>query len=248
VTFVGTTQKKMAAFQAALGATTINPTGTTLTINDASNYTTNTEQTTHGLSHFDLFYGIVVTDFNNVQSVFGTAAFNGYLTTGATILPPSTSTLQTNYTIPLSWDAVYTIDLYTVPTYNNSGTYSVGECVWLASTSSLYICIQASTGNAPNSSPGYWTAITALTGLPAKYHTTQKYVSDYNTQNCRKQKVLTASTCTSCGTGCNNTCMCIAMTLTTKLDAIAYCVTVSDYTTINAILVSTQKDCTCGCT
>ncbi|MFI4962472.1 MAG: hypothetical protein ACHP6H_01295 [Legionellales bacterium] len=132
----------------------------TFTIQDWSNYATNTENACLE-ADFNAYRFIVITHQSGNSVTLSTQATSPYLI-------PAPSTGSNVFSTPVfNGDGVYYFDLYTVPTYDASASYTaLVHCVYYNGV--LYLASQDSTDQTPSSSSTYWTVITQAQ-IPSKY-------------------------------------------------------------------------------
>jgi hypothetical protein len=163
----------------------------TFTIQDYSNYSTNTESG-HTAADFSQYRVIVITHQSGITYTLSALAGGNQ-----TISAPSSG--QNVFTAPVfNGDGVYYFDIFTVPTFNSMASYTVAnnECVYY--NGSLYKASQDSTGQTPSATSAYWTVITQ-SQLSAKYFDEAFVGVACATKTCFDATVKKAL----CNVGCN---------------------------------------------
>ena len=189
----------MANFQVSilnnLNQPDISVSGGIITVKDDSNYATNSEAG-HVQSDF--------TDFRKIKFINpdGTSYLLSTLGDGQqTTIPAAGAALPIidNYTYS-GGDGVYSLTLYTIPTYNNTANYSIITTPYVYSGGSVYRAIQNSTGKDPATEPTYWTIVPNIDTLPTKYRVYQQFAVTCDLQICYANKTKAAN----CSSGtCN---------------------------------------------
>ena len=124
-----------------------------ITINDYSNYLTNT-QPGCAISDFNQYFAVVVTHQSGATYVISSLPS---LSPNLLVPPPSLG--ATSYTVPVfAGDGVYTVQLFTVPTYNNSAAY-IANAANVYFSGNLYQSILNTTGNTPSSTSTFWSTV-----------------------------------------------------------------------------------------
>jgi hypothetical protein len=149
----------MVSFEASLFDPTTGNSGVSVdslcqnfTIIDYSNYLTNT-QPGCSISDFSQYLVIVIT--HQSGATYTLTSLGGG---NQAILPASSG--NTTYTAPVfAGDGVYTVQIFTVPTYNAGAAY-VANTADVYFSGVLYQAIQNSTGQTPSSSSTYWSIVT----------------------------------------------------------------------------------------
>lgn len=176
----------MADFQATLidiyDEVDIEPNSDCSTISgtDNSNYDDETEDG-HARSDFSDYRKIIVTNPDNTTHTFSSLGDGD-----DDLATPSESSDSFTYT-PSTDDGIYAFKLVTVPTYNNTATYSANDdYVYYGSTGKIYKCILASTGNLPTDTT-YWTEVTE-SALSSKYVQTERISVECAAVTCRQER------------------------------------------------------------
>jgi len=182
------------------GSITSNKDCTTLTINDQSNYTNNTESG-HAAANFSSFRRILI------EHYLGTIINLSSIGDGDVAITPGSSGINQFNQLVQSGDGRYDITLRTVPDWDNAATYNPGDdCVFvpgasLPTSGVFYECINSNTNSNPASNPLDWQVILE-TDLPVKYDTTIFIVLDCALLACINEKVSCAF-CTMNDAFCN---------------------------------------------
>ncbi len=177
------------------GLPSISSNGSATTIKDYSNYTTNTE-VGHTQAFFNAFRKVKFINPDGTSHLFSTLGDGDELTISAagSVLP-----LQDVYDY-LQGDGVYTVNLYTLPTWGGFVPYMVATVPYVYYNGVIYKCLLNNTGFTPNTNPLKWEVITDIDLLPAKYRISQKYAVKCDMLVCFANKVKAANCVTI---GCN---------------------------------------------
>ena len=241
----------MANFQAAC-TSAISSNGGTFVITDTSNYTTNSEDG-HNLAEFTLFQVVTATDNTGTVYYFATTEGATWLSSvmsitanGTITNPPATAlTFDFNYPIPLVvGDGVYVFNNYTIPTYDGGAAYNAtSDMVYY--NGAVWKCIQSGTGFPPDINPLYWTAITDLSLIFAKYNGENTNYRIFDEQAAYDNLAFAMGCNASCNS-CDDDVI-KATKLLHNLNAIANKASYEDWTNV-AWLISIGKELeTCGC-
>lgn len=225
--------------------------GTAMSVADYSNYGTSTEPG-HLQINFNAFRVIKFTlpdGSTYTMSSINTgdqSIYPPYYNSQALTLP--ITDIWQNYT---SGDGVYSVSLYTVPTWNASVNYqvSLNHCVYYGGK--LYQALTNNTGSNPYTHPAVWEVITSYDSLPSKYTYTQKYAVVCDTKLCFISKMV-AALCLSSEVGCNyeklylNRDYMIANKIHLILAEVDYLVEIQDWTSVKNALSYAKSVCCCS--
>ncbi len=224
--------------------------GTTMTINDNSNYDDGAPESGHLRADFTAYKFVVVTDPSADVFTFSTLA--GF---DSTIAAPSTGAPSdaTTYTIPEAGDGVYQVELYTVPTWDVADTYEASDdAVWNVADSKLYKAIATTTGDQPDLSPSEWTAITQPDLETMKYYTTEKVVRIFDLNRCLEDRIDSV-VCTVEDLFCSDDrllkdqCFFDVQRLRVLRDGISIADSKEDYNRATKLVNLTKQICDCDC-
>jgi len=225
--------------------------GTAMSVTDYSNYGKSTEPG-HTQSDFSQFRIIKFTlpdgsyytmsSINNVDQSIYAPYYNGQA-----LSLPITDIWQ-NYT---SGDGVYTVSLYTVPTWNASVAYQVAlnHCVYYGGK--VYQAQTNNIGSNPSTHTAAWSVVSNYDILPSKYTFTQKYAVVCDSKLCFISK-LVAALCLSSEVGCNyeklflNRDYMIANKIHLILAEVDYLVGIQDWTSVSGALSYIKSICCCS--
>ena len=178
------------------GLPDITANGSTITIVDNSNYSTNTESG-HSQADFSEFYKIKIVCPDNTEYLFSSIGDGD-----ASLTVPSLSALPITTVYPYTTgDGLYVITMYTLPLWNKVATYNVG-IDYVYHSGVMYKCIGAGF-NPPDLAPADWQVITDIETLPTKYRLTQNVAVTCAAQSCYASAVANAM-CAIEGLGCNS--------------------------------------------
>ena len=140
-----------------------------LSIQDHSNYTTS-DEVGHLKADFATFYKILITLPSGDTYLYSSIAGGD-----ASITTPSVTDPSVDFTYP-GGDGSYFVTLYAIPNYGAgvSYVYSTSNPVYVYSGSKIYKNIQSGTGQIASAS--YWTEVTDIELLPAKYRLNQRVI------------------------------------------------------------------------
>jgi hypothetical protein len=233
-----------ASLRDGTGAVALYVVGSTIQINDYSNYIASTENG-HLLADFE-FKKIIVKQLNTstVYTFFTSAGFDEI------IVPPYTFTttpyppIVDYYTF--TGDGIYSITLRTVPTFIKQTPYSIGDC--LVYLGVLYQSLINNNAAIPPHT-GSWTVI-AEDDLPTKYNVTEYIAIDCSVLLCLADLVYQAN-CIELNVDCNDSELCSnktwrnAMRLQMIVDDIPYLMDNGDYDKIQVLLNEASTICSC---
>jgi hypothetical protein len=234
----------MANFSASLrdpltGLVDITVTGTTLSIDDNSNYFINTEWG-HAQADFTLYRRLDVLNPDGTTITY-------LSTTGAIVAAAGQALPITNTHTYLFGDSVYRVTLATVPTWQAGGganQWDVNDCVYYSGL--LYKCIVVATTELPTDT-AHWTAI-AYTSLTSKYLTSEYVTCDCETHECNADAVVAAVdaiACGSCGCLCDSTEVYKAIKTGLILDSIQPLTNISAWAKIQENINLAKQLCCC---
>ena len=160
----------MSDFQISLvdpttGSLDISTSSGVLSIQDHSNYDTNTEAG-HARSDF--------TDFFKVMITLPSGNTLLYSSLGGGISTPSAGDPSVDYTYP-SGDGQYWVTVYTLPTYNAGVAYLFSTAPIVYYLGHMWKALQDSTGSTPVEGAD-WTEVVSIDDLPDKYRLAQRAV------------------------------------------------------------------------
>jgi len=140
-----------------------------LSIQDHSNYSTS-DEVGHLKADFATFYKILITLPSGDTYLYSSIAGGD-----ASITTPSVTDPSVDFTYP-GGDGSYFVTLYAIPNYGAgvSYVYSTSNPVYVYSGSKIYKNIQSGTGQIASAS--YWTEVTDIELLPAKYRLNQRVI------------------------------------------------------------------------
>jgi hypothetical protein len=174
--------------------------GTSIGVNDNSNYDTNTEEG-HAQTDFATYRKIKITLPTGTVIVISAEAGGDQLT-----IVPNGATLPIADTYDYSTgDGVYKIVLYTLPDYNNSAAYDYATRPYVYYNSKIYKNIVSSTGNLPTDTI-FWTEVTSEETLTSKYKQTGYLAVTCDTEVCFQDAVIALTAKIGCGSCFTNIC------------------------------------------
>lgn len=178
------------------GLPDITANGSTITIVDNSNYSTNTESG-HLQADFSEFYKIKIVCPDNSEYLFSSLGDGD-----ASLTVPSGSVLPITTVYPYTTgDGVYTITMYAVPSFSKIALYNAGlDYVYLSGI--IYKSLTGVNSNPPTN-PLHWQVITDIETLPTKYRLTQNIAVTCAAQSCYASAVANAM-CAIEGLACNS--------------------------------------------
>jgi hypothetical protein len=166
-----------------------------ITVKDHSTYASNSEagHTQNDFSQFRKIKFINPDGTSYLLSTLGDGQATTIVAAGAS-LP-----IIDNYSYTQG-DGVYSVALYTVPTWNSYAGYYAPNQPYVFYNGVLYKCLVGSTGNIPGFHPLIWAPVPNIDNLPSKYRVYQQFAIDCDIQTCFANKVK-LSNCTD--PGCN---------------------------------------------
>lgn len=167
---------------------TLSTDATLITIVDNSNYLL-ANHLGEQEAAFTIYRKLIVSDDNGNDYVFFS------LTGGDELIDSGDSENNTFSYIPHAGDSLYKVRLISVPTWDGSADYSIGDSVvqTVNSVTTVYkLILPTSIGNSPSTNPSYWKVITDDTTLPVKYNTVGYLAVARTIQEAQIQAVLDA--------------------------------------------------------
>jgi hypothetical protein len=230
------------------GDLSVSANGSSMSVNDYSNYDTSTEGG-HLQADFATYRKVKFTLPDLTEYVFSTIG-DGDTTTivaDGAILPIQDSWVYT------SGDGVYAVTLETIPDWNDTVSYTSVSSHHVYYNSVIYKAIVAGTtiGSTPALTPLQWTAVTNTDLLPSKYRFYQKFAVTCDAQICRINKVRTAN-CISENVGCNweklptNQAFIQAIQLDLLITNINASAAIADWVSVAADIQLAKKLCCCN--
>jgi hypothetical protein len=216
--------------------------GATIIIEDHSNYDTSTE-VGHTQSDFN-FKKIKVINPNNTEYLFSTEGDGDepLSSPSVSVLPIPTTY---NYT---TGDGVYTLIMYTVPTWNSGISYTTIGQHHVFLNGKIYKCIANTTGDNPATSPTKWVEVT-IDELPSKYRLYHKFSVYCDIICCYLKKVydaLCGIESTFCGQDiCKNKKFMDAVKLGILIDNIKVLSGDGDWVNVVQVINLAKKICCC---
>jgi len=166
-----------------------------VTLKDYSNYSTNVEAG-HAKSDFSEFRKIKFINPDGTSYLLSTLGDGDALT-----IPASSASLPIVDTYTYSQgDGVYSVTLYTVPTWNSAVSYALITVPYVYYQGSVYMCVANSTDIVPGTDSTKWAVVSSIDSLPTKYRVYQPFVVMCDIQLCFTKKVLA---CNCSAVGCN---------------------------------------------
>ena len=198
----------MAEFQASLRngsgvvQITVSSGCASVSIIDKSNYDVGGIEAGHARADFTVYRKVVITHQGGTKYTLSSMGDGD-----AAISPASAGIGTDTFTATLgSGDGVYSVQLYTIPTYQGGDQYEVGDIV--ISSSKFYKAKKTTTGNTPT--PGgdsNWEEIVEITGFTSKYAQTE-HISVVCTLNCCIEDKLHKAFCSLSDFQCDNEILC----------------------------------------
>lgn len=153
----------------------------------------------HLQEYFKDFRKVKILNPDNSSYLFSSLGDGDALTNPAALATLPISDTY-NYT---TGDGVYTITLYTAPTWDNTIAYKFINNVYVFYLGSIYKLLKDNTGTVPGTDITVWQLITDIETLPAKYRQQVKVAIICNIMACRDNMVVNVEKDNECG-GCNN--------------------------------------------
>jgi len=142
------------------------------------------------------------TDFRKIKIECPDATTYLFSTLGdgdATTLTPAVATLPISDTYTYTTgDGVYTITLYTLPTWSATVAYKLINNTHVYYGTKVYKILADSTNNIPSASPTYWEEITDIDLLQAKYRQVVKIAVFCDVEYCYNTKVISVNNSIAC--------------------------------------------------
>jgi hypothetical protein len=184
----------MATFQVSLidpitGVADISVASGVITISDNSNYDDVSPEAGHVRANFSTFYKVRIIEPTLAEYLFSSIGDGD-----AVVATPSAGgagTPTVNYTYAAG-DGQYWIYIYTIPTYSAIAAYLLSTTPYVYYNSIIWRLLQNATGQTP-SEGAYWTALTDLEALPAKYRLAQRIVVYTEAKRCYARRIYNAN-------------------------------------------------------
>jgi len=191
----------MALFQASIldinGVPAITSNGSVMTIMDYSNYAVSIQQGAIQANFID-FRKIKFINPDGTSYLFSSLGDGDALTivaAGASLPIVDTYSFTTG-------SGVYTVILYTIPTWNGFAMYTLVVQPYVYYNGVVYKGLRSSMNDQPDISPASWEVVTDIDLVPSKYRVEQKFVELCSIQTCFANKVKAAN-CSTSSIGCN---------------------------------------------
>lgn len=169
------------------GSYDITANGNTIVVIDHSPYDINTESG-HTQADFNYYYKVSFLNPDGTSYVFSAMGDGDEV-----IIAPAASTLPitTTYTYSTG-DGVYTVVIYSVPTYDPAATYTEASLDYVYSGGFLYRAVGSVSGILPGTTAD-WVLITDPDTLPSKYRLSQKFAVTCAAEQCYINLVLSGN-------------------------------------------------------
>lgn len=160
-----------------------------ITIVDRSNYDDGSPEAGHARSNFSSFYKLKLTLPNLTEYLYSSISDGDEVI--ATPSAGGAGDPHVHYTY-LTGDGQYWVTIYTVPTYSAGAAYLITTTPYVYYNSIIWRALQNSTGQTP-AETAYWTEVTDIETLPAKYRLAQRIVVYAEMKRCYARRVYNAN-------------------------------------------------------
>ena len=160
-----------------------------ITIIDHSNYDDSSPEAGHARANFSSYYKMKITLPDLTEYLYSTLSDGD-----AVIAAPSAGSAgdpHVHYTY-LTGDGQYWVTIYTVPTYSAIAAYLIATTPYVYYGTTIWRALQNSTGQTPAEN-AYWTAVTDIDLLPAKYRLAQRIVVYAEAKKCYARRIYNAN-------------------------------------------------------
>jgi hypothetical protein len=158
-----------------------------VSITDHSNYSEAVPEAGHARSAFSDFYKLLITLPTGAVYLFSSLGDGDEV-----ITTPSAGDPVADYNY-LTGDGQYFVTIYSLPTYDPSAPYTTVTTPYTYYGGKMYQLILDGTGQQPDISPTYWTEVTDIDLLPAKYRLDQRTVIYADSKRLYARKVYNAN-------------------------------------------------------
>lgn len=170
-----------------------------IAFNDYSNYTASTEAGNQN-ANFTQYRVIIVEHQSGSQYIFSSVPGGGNV-----LITPGNSGINAYTYVIQNGDGVYTFYLASVPTWNNSSSYTA-NLHYVYRSGVLYKALITGAGSDPATHPLNWQVVT-LKDLPQKYLDTQYFLVTCSSDACEK-KIVNCAACIIVKNNCNPEILC----------------------------------------
>jgi hypothetical protein len=171
------------------GAADIQVSGGVISISDHSNYDDVSPEAAHARSNFSDFYKIKIVEPNLVEYWYSSIGDGN----GVVITPSAGSAGDPSVDYDYAaGDGQYWIYIYAVPTYSVGASYLITTFPYVYYNAKIWKALQSSSGQVPVEG-AYWTEVTDLDELSAKYRLAQRIVVYAEMKRCYARRVYNSN-------------------------------------------------------
>lgn len=171
------------------GAADISVSGGVISISDHSNYDDVSPEAAHARSNFSDFYKVKIVEPNLAEYLFSSIGDGNEV-----VITPSAGSAgdpSVDYEYAAG-DGQYWIYIYAVPTYSVGASYSMATFPCVYYNAKIWKALQNSSGQVPVEG-AYWTEVTDLDELSAKYRLAQRIVVYAEAKRCYARRIYNAN-------------------------------------------------------